>query len=60
MDGLQAWVFSADYRTPPPRMGYVGATGGKKPAVQAEEMGKSPPLVKEAAMKPIFRVNKPP
>ena len=42
-------------------MEYVGTAGGKKPAMQAAEpMGKSPPLVKEDAMKPIFRVNKPP
>lgn len=42
-------------------MEYVGTAGSKKPAVQAtEQMGKSPPLVKEDAMKPIFTVNKPP
>lgn len=56
-----ACLFPADYCTPPRCMEYGGTAGGKKPAVQAaDQMGKSPPLLKKDAMKPIFRVNKPP
>lgn len=56
MDGL---CFPAEYCTPPQCIEYVGTAGGEKPAVHAaEQMGKSPPVVKEYAMKDIFRVNK--
>lgn len=56
-----ACLFPADYCTPPRCMEYGGTAGGKKPAVQAaDQMGKSPPLLKKDALKPIFRVNKPP